>query len=113
MPPSRSNKLLWDATHAIDLATGFIQTRDFEDYLTDVLLRSAVERQLLIVGEALAQLAQSDPETAFRVPEIRRIIGFRNVLVHGYGVVDDRTVWDLFQRRLPELREALQRLQNE
>jgi uncharacterized protein with HEPN domain len=74
------------------------------------MLRSAVERQLGIVGEVLAQLAKKDPATSAEVPELARIVAFRNVLVHGYGAIDDKLVWGIVARNLPPLRTALARL---
>jgi uncharacterized protein with HEPN domain len=68
------------------------------------MLRSAVERQLEIVGEALAQLARIDTETASRISEHRRIIAFRNILIHGYAEIDHRIVWDVLEGKLPVVR---------
>ena len=49
------------------------------------MARSAVERQFEIIGEALGQLARLDPAMAERITDFRRVIAFRNILVHGYG----------------------------
>ena len=84
-----------------------------EDFRTDLLLRSAVERQFQIIGEALNQLARSHPGLAGQIPDLPRIIAFRNILVHGYAVVDDQIVWQAVQEHLPRLRDALQRLLKE
>jgi uncharacterized protein with HEPN domain len=65
-------------------------------------VRSAVERQLQIIGEALSQLAKVDPQIASNVAELHRIIAFRNILVHGYAAVDYDTVWRLIEDKLPE-----------
>jgi len=59
----------------------------------DDLLRSAVERQLAIVGEALTQLRRIDAATADAIADLPRIVGFRNILDHGYASVDIRIVW--------------------
>jgi uncharacterized protein with HEPN domain len=69
------------------------------------MLRSAVERQLTIAGEALTQLARTDFATASRFTDYKRIIAFRNVLVHGYAEIDDSIVWDVLQLRLGVFRD--------
>ena len=68
------------------------------------MLRSAVERQFEIIGEALTRLARLDEAIAQRISEYRRIIAFRNILVHGYAQVDDRLVWDIVETKLDALR---------
>ena len=71
------------------------------------MLRAAVERQFEIVGEALSQLARVDKDVASMISEYRRIIAFRNILVHGYADVDDRLVWDIIETKLPALRREV------
>ena len=67
-----------------------------------------MERRFEIVGEALAQLRQRDAAVASRIPEVDRIVAFRNVLIHRYADVDDRLVWSVVARKLPALRAAIQ-----
>ncbi|MGB5562038.1 MAG: HepT-like ribonuclease domain-containing protein, partial [Sedimenticolaceae bacterium] len=71
----------------------FVARKDFAAYQTDELLRSAVERQFEILGEALNQLSRLDHDMAEKIPELPRIVAFRNILIHGYASVDDRLVW--------------------
>ncbi len=59
------------------------------------MLRAAVEREFEIIGEALAQLSKLDAALVARISDYRRIIAFRNILIHGYADVDDQLVWDL------------------
>lgn len=79
-------------------------------YLDDELLHSAVERQLVIVGEALSSSHDSTWRLRPEIPEFARIVGLRNVLVQGYGQVDDSIVWGIIDRRLRQLRETLYQL---
>ena len=44
---------------------------------------------------------------AAKIPEFRRIIAFRNVLVHGYASVDHWLVWGIVEHKLPGLRAAI------
>ena len=101
---------LWDAVQALELIAGFVVGRSRTDYLADAMLRSAVERQLEIVGEALNQLAKVAPELATAVPDLRRVVGLRNVLIHGYTSVDDQLVWQVATERAPELLGVLREL---
>ena len=52
-------------------------------------------------------MAKIDPQIAGKVAELRRIIAFRNILVHGYATVDYDTVWRLIEDKLPELQANL------
>jgi len=89
---------------AADAIARFTLGRSFDGYLADHMLRSAVERQFEIIGEALSQLAKTDPVLAARIPDVRRIIGFRNVLIHGYDPIEDAAVWRAIELDLPALR---------
>ena len=80
-----ARKLLWDAVRAAERVARFVHAKTFDEYQADELLRSAVERQLQVIGEALGTPNRIDPITAAEIPDLRRIVGFRNVLVHGYG----------------------------
>lgn len=100
-------KFLWDAREAASDIAEFTRGKTFADYMRDRMLRSAVERQFEIVGEALSQLAKLDPAMARSIPDLARIVAFRNILIHGYAMVDNETVWRVVQENLPELRAGL------
>ena len=105
-----SRKYLWDALTAADQIAEFVADKDFDAYRSDPLLRSGVERQLEIIGEALAQMVRRDPDTADAIPELSRIVAFRNILIHGYATVDDQVVWGVIETKLIPLRAALRAL---
>lgn len=102
-----SKKYLFDMQQAAARIEQFTAEKALADYTSDVFLRSAVERQIEIVGEALARLAKHDEPTAQRISEYRRIISFRNVLIHGYDAISDGVTWDIVQSKLPVLRAQL------
>ncbi|HEY6797120.1 MAG TPA: HepT-like ribonuclease domain-containing protein [Kineosporiaceae bacterium] len=106
-------KYLWDAQRAADLILGFTRGCTFADYTADEMLRSAVERQFEIIGEALNQLSKAAPGIAAEIPELPRIVAFRNILIHGYATVDDRLVWQLLSQRLPALEQVISNLLRE
>jgi len=95
-------KLLFDVERACVLAIKFTRDRTFEAFLEDELLQSAVERQSEIIGEALRQAVDLDPSLSDRLPDIRRIIAFRNRLVHGSDV-SLPIVWRIVNRDVPKL----------
>ncbi|MBK9573938.1 MAG: DUF86 domain-containing protein [Rhodoferax sp.] len=78
----------------------------------DRLLRQAVERNFEIIGEAIRRLEKDDPETAARITDYRRIIAFRNVLIHGYDVIDPAIVWSAVEVDLAPLLADVQALLN-
>jgi uncharacterized protein with HEPN domain len=96
-------KHLYDMQQACRLLADFIAGKTFVDYSADALLRSAVERQLTIVGEALNRLKKIEPTAASSITDARQIIAFRNILVHGYDVVQDEVVWGILEADLPTL----------
>ena len=104
---------LWDAREAAGAILEFIGNKSFADYSSDRLLRSAVERQFEIIGEALNQLCKIEPQWAERIPDVPQIIAFRNVLIHGYASVNDLTVWRTIEESLPTLYETVTRLLDE
>jgi uncharacterized protein with HEPN domain len=66
--------LLWDAHDAAGVIAAITAGKAFADFDRDIVLRSAVERQFEIVGEALAQLARLDAAMAEKIPDLREII---------------------------------------
>lgn len=87
--------------------------RTFDDYAADFMLRSAVERQFEIIGEALRRLEKAAPDLALRLPERSKAITFRNILIHGYDLIDHRIVWSVIHESLPALRVRLVALLDE
>ena len=85
----------WADSSAINT---FVSGVDLERYASELLLQSAVERQLQNIGEALSQLSRLDPVLGARVPRQRQLIGFRNVLVHGYAGLNNAEVWRVLRR---------------
>lgn len=66
--------------------------------------------QTRIIGEAFVRLEESDPAVTERFPELRKIIGLRNRIIHGYDNVDEELIWDVVQNRLPSLQEQVEAL---
>jgi uncharacterized protein with HEPN domain len=99
--------VLSDAVRAAEDIGALIGDMTEDQFVADLRTQRATERSFEIVGEALSRLAREFPEIAERIPEHRRVIDFRNVLAHGYDVVDPRLVYGLARTRLPALLAAL------
>ena len=101
---------LWDAREAAKAIASFADGRTLQEYEADIMLRSAVERQFEIVGEALNQLAKASPDLAAQVVDLPRIVAFRNILIHAYAAIDNAIVWRVVQENVPALIATLDRL---
>jgi uncharacterized protein with HEPN domain len=110
MRPDDQRKYLWDALTAVELLREFTAGKSFEDYQTGAMLRAAVERQFEIIGEALNQLSKVDTGLAPTIPNPGQIVAFRNILIHGYAIVDDALVWQALTDWLPSLATTVQDL---
>jgi uncharacterized protein with HEPN domain len=98
-----TKKLLLDVCEAGESILENTAGKSLTEYSRNRLLRRAVEREFEIIGEALRGLAQVDPVTATSVSQLRRIIDFRNRIIHGDDTIDDTVVWGVAEQNLPAL----------
>lgn len=105
-----AKKYLYDMKKACDLLSQFTNGVTFEKYDKDVLLQSAVERQFEILGEALNYLLRVAPELEEQISECGKIIGFRNMLIHGYAKVSNAVVWSILETKFPVVKEEVENL---
>jgi uncharacterized protein with HEPN domain len=93
---------LWDMRSAALLVRSFVTKITYEQYAGDPLVRSAVERQVEIIGEAARRVSDefraAHPEIAWS-----GIVAQRHVLAHEYGDIDDQLIWRVATVRIPEL----------
>ena len=102
----QGKKFLSDILQAIELIESFvIDIKDFDDYLTDKKTQSAVERQLGIIGEALNKFEKLFPES--QISNARKIVGFRNRLIHTYDSVDPSMIWAIIKNHLGPLKDEV------
>ena len=81
-----------------------------DDYAADIALRHQIERELIIIGEAVVKLDEHDPETAAKIRNHSDVIGLRNILAHRYADIDNAIIWDIIQNLLPRLTREVQAL---
>jgi uncharacterized protein with HEPN domain len=102
----RLKKYLFDIESSILSIYEFIGSKTFDEYMANKLLKRAVEREFEIIGEALNNIVKNFPE--INVSNSRRIIDFRNYLIHGYADVSDKIVWSIFLNDLQILKDEIQ-----
>jgi uncharacterized protein with HEPN domain len=93
-------KYLYDILSGCEFLLEFTRGKTVEDYKKDRAFRSALERELQIIGEAMLQLDHLAPSIADKIADHRNIIGFRHVLVHGYDSLDPATVWNVVETKV-------------
>jgi uncharacterized protein with HEPN domain len=95
---------LWEVEQAIQDVEQYTKGKTLGEYEQDSMLRAAVERKFTVIGEALVQMMRHFPATEQKVRQSRKIIAFRNLLMHEYGEVDDMVVWSIVQAHLEPLK---------
>ena len=94
---------LYDIQQAISAIREFTAGKTLADYQNALMMRSAVERQVVIIAEALRKLSDLDKEIIADIRWYKRIIAFRNIIIHQYTDVDDQLVWETLEAYLPAL----------
>ena len=102
-----------DIVAACDSVTVTLEGVDMDAYVANRTVRAAVERELTIIGEAVNRILRLDPEIAARISHARKIVGFRNLLVHDYPSIIDEAVWAIAGGDAPLLREECAELIDE
>ena len=95
-----------DILDGINLIDLFLKDMEFEAYKSDLKTKSAVERQMQIITEAVYRLGDQ-AEILCPGPDWKGYMGMGNILRHGYHRVDDKVVWDTVKFDLPPLKEAI------
>lgn len=108
--PHKINKLLQDALTACDELEVFTTGKTLGDLESDRGLQLIVERLFEVLGEALYRLRSMDESTFLEISDGHRIVGTRNLLAHGYDVVEHAILWAAIEKSLPTLKAELQEL---
>ncbi len=110
MPLSEKEKAyIWDMLDAAIAIEDFVRGKLLDDYMSNRMLRGAVERHIEIIGEAARRISEESKQEYAEIPW-RAIVGQRNVLAHDYGEVLHEAIWAIATRRIPELVSALRNI---
>jgi uncharacterized protein with HEPN domain len=99
-----SRVLLMTVVESADAIAAAVEGICFDDYCNSRLIRAAVEREFITIGEALNNLSRIDTGMFVRINQAPRIISFHNKLTHEYDRVDDALVWGVIHKFLSPLR---------
>jgi uncharacterized protein with HEPN domain len=97
-----SKKYLSDIEYSIDLIEQFLENYSFVEYQEDLKTKSAVERQLGIIGEAVNNIKKTE---SIELNHSREIIAFRNRLIHAYNNLEDEIIWAIVNQHIPKLKQ--------
>lgn len=105
-------KYLFDIKESIDSIENYLgNKRDFKVYISDKMLRRAIEREFEIIGEAMNRIDKID--TDLNIKSKKQIISMRNRVIHGYDKIDDEIIWGIIVRHLPILKKEVDILMQE
>ncbi len=103
-------KCLQDVLAAAQDIDSYLSELDYEQYASSSMTQAAVERKFEVIGEALNRMVRLDEAIVSELYQYKRIIGFRNVIAHGYDSVDSELVWDAVRNHLPQLKIQVEQL---
>lgn len=108
--PRDPRACLYDILDACRFLRGFVRGRTYREYLADRGFRSAVERELQNIGEAMFQINKHTPELAARITDAPRIIGLRHILVHDYHRLAPDILWFVVEQKIEPLESEVSAL---
>ena len=102
--------LLSDIVRSIDEINEFsagLNIEDFKQYLSNKMMRRAIERDLIIIGEAMHDIVKVDHTRVMRIKNSRRVVELRNDVVHSYDDLANEKIWQFIWTELPYLRKEV------
>ena len=105
-PEDRDIAFLWDIFEAAKDIYDFIRETTFKEFSLDKKTRYAVERQLLVIGEAAKKISENYKHKHDKIPW-KKMVGLRNILAHEYGEVLVERIWLIANENIPSLIDIL------
>lgn len=82
------------------------KSKVFEEYISDIKTKRAIERNIEIIGEAVNRILKKDKK--FELDNAQKIIGTRNRIIHGYDKISDDLIWSIVINHLPRLKKEVE-----
>lgn len=101
-----------DIVEMVEKIERYTQGKSFEDFSHDEMAIDAVIRNFEIIGEAANNIPKEIQEK-YPYVEWKRMIGFRNVLIHDYFGIDIESVWDTVINNIPLLKEQIKKMKED
>jgi len=106
LPDKKDAALLWDMLNAATEIAQFVEGVTYAEFESNKMLRYAVERQVLVIGEAAKRVSAAFKDSYPQIPWTP-IVGQRNILAHEYGEVLIERIWRVSTVFVPELIKLL------
>jgi len=107
MPEPRDYTLfIDDILSAIEKIEKYTQNQTFETFLKNDMATDAVIRNFEIIGEAASHIPK-ELQIKYPFAEWKEMVGFRNILIHGYFRIEIKTVWDTVKNNIPALKQHI------
>jgi len=107
---NKISKLIYDLEQAILNMENIIRGCTDVEFKENMMMKLAVERLFEIIGEAVNRIKKNDKTIYEMIDESDKIICFRNVITHGYDIIDDDITWSISNEKIPVLKESIRRI---
>lgn len=106
--PRDIRAICFDILRSINDIKEFTECLDLDQYRNNRVVKLAVERNYEIIGEALRRMATGFNSEFLSVTNGRKIIDFRNLLIHGYDEIADEIVWAITSSDIELLKKEIE-----
>ncbi len=99
---------LYDILQSINEIESYYKKKSkvFEEYVSDIKTKRAIERDLEIIGEAVNRIIKKDKD--FQLSNAEKIIATRNRIIHGYDKISDDLIWSIVINHIPKLKKEVE-----
>lgn len=108
-PLDKNKSYIQDILNSCNKCLVFTKEMNFEDFEKDDKTISAVQHQILIIGEATKRLSSEFRSQHLHIPW-KAMAGMRDILIHSYENADLEEIWKTIQVVMPDLISKLSKI---